>query len=972
MAKTTNMPSVMKASELGKSHRCGFYREKNLFLNSESNLYFEKAIIIKDSIKALLKEKAKTGTLSEDVRKEVFEHLMETMSHMGYKTQKTARINAEDAYRQIMRYVLCETRTPLFTLPAVVDVCGMQVKVAPTMVFLTSDGVEVVKLSASKPKVTQKGRKLDDSANSNLELYAMIQYGKRYIKQGHEATVKASFYYLRKNTDKPSEGKFDLDFWDTASAGNVVSIEDRVIGGGFQCLFGCKPGCEDCENCMYPEMCAFLPEKSALDLAFEPQVDEFKKGIDKEECTDEMCAACDFRHVCNYNEPPIILNKEEKRRSIADLELTSTQEDAVYFRKGYARIIAGAGAGKTLVVALRVAMMLSEGIKPEEIIMMTFTKTGAGEMKERIAMYCDDLGVECDLEKLVVTTFNAFGDEIIKKFWEKLGFSEEPRLIDVIERSKVIVGLLDKELVPGVDYRNFDMNTMYVRGARSITSEAFSIIKKEEIGTGEEGRLRSAMGIDSRFVSDPQAYKILVDLYYEYDSILRENSLYEYEDQNKLVFEYLRKNPYFLEDMGIKHIIVDEFQDSNAEQVKLLKEFCDTKCFESLMTVGDDAQAIFSFQGGDPSIIINLFDILGVEGQDIFLVENHRSTKKIIEFANKVIAYNTVQVPKDLIATREEGKPVVVNGFVEAEDEYRYILEGIKSHLKDGAKLEDIAFIGRNKTELMKLGTLLTKENIQWVMLSPELYTENSRVVAAIELAKALNTPNATRCILPYLNCADRGELMSRPTSEIKALVDGMVDKLSYMKRSHSGLTDFMSLLKSIDCDDEVYQAFLEKLSYRKSLDELVSYCVDFEKYGDKETYRRKSNYEGVVLTTAHSSKGLEWPVVYASISTFYGKYEQKLHAFAALEETRRLLFVSATRARDELYITGTYRSGGNAAAPVYNKYLKECFDIAEKAFNPVQEIEQAKLKKKAEQEALKDAENAKVMKTKTTSKKSA
>lgn len=964
------MPSVMKASELGKSHRCGFFREKNLFLNGESNLYFEKAKIIKDCIKALLKEKVNNGgDLSEDVRKEVYKNLLETMSHMGYKTKKTAEINAKDAYRQIMRYVLCETRVPLFTYPAVVDVGGMAVKVSPTMVFLTNDEVEVVKLSASKPKVTQAGKKLDDSANSNLELYAMVQYGKRYVPQGREATVKASFYYLRKNTDKPSENRFDLDFWDTANAGNVVSIEDKVIGGGFRCLFGCKPGCSDCEDCAYPEMCAFLAEKTPLDITFEPQIDAFKKGIDKEECTSEMCATCDFKHICNYNEPPIIFNKEEKRRSVADLELTETQEDAVYFRKGYARIIAGAGAGKTLVVALRVAMMLSEGIKPEEIIMMTYTNTGAGEMKERIAMYCEDLGVECELEKLCVTTFNAFGDEIIKKFWEKLGFAEEPRLIDVIERSKVIVDLLDKEQVPGVDYRNFDMNTMYVKGARSIASEAFSIIKKKEIGSGEDNRLRSEIGMDSRFISDPAAYKVLVDLYYEYDSILRDNSLYEYEDQNKLVFEYLRKNPYFLEDMGVKHIIVDEFQDSNAEQVKLLKEFCDTKCFESLMTVGDDAQAIFSFQGGDPSIIINLFDILGVNGQDIFLVENHRSTKKIIEFANKVIAYNKVQVPKDLIATREEGKPVVVNGFVDIDEEYEYILEGIKKHIEDGSKLEDIAFIGRSKKELMKLGTLLTKANIQWVMLSPELYIENSRVIAAIELAKAVGTPNATKCILPYLNCVDRGELMKRPTSEIKMLVDDMVNKLHYMKNSKSGLADFMSLLKGIDIDDEIYQSFLEKLSYRKSFDELITYCVDFEKYGENETTRRQSNYEGVVLTTAHSSKGLEWPIVYSSISKFYDKYEQKYNA--SLEETRRLLFVSATRARDELYITGTYRSGGNAQAPVYNKYLKECYEIADKAFNPAQAIEQAKLKKKAEQEALKDVKTSKAP-AKAKAKKSA
>lgn len=927
---------MIKAAELGRSHRCSFNRAKNLILESDKGTNFEKSNIIKDIIKKLLYIKRKREITDEDTTT-MYQDLLTQFKEMGYQTDKTADLHSKDAYRQIMRYVKCETRNPIFPKSSIVEIDGMDVKVSPDLMFTYGDTIEIVKLKCSKPNIAQNSKKLDAGANTNLELYAMIQYGKQFVKQGYQATIKASFYYLRKNNDSANKDKmnFDLDFFEQKGANNIVSIEDKVIGGGNTCIFGCKPGCEECETCPYPELCANLSEFSCLDAAYLPLVDEFKKGVSKDECTQEMCEACDFKNVCSFNLPPLVIHKESKQKSIRDLSLTTAQEDAIYFRKGLCRINAGAGAGKTLVVALRVATMISEGIKPEEIMLLTFTNTGAEEMRERVKLYNEDFGNDVDVSLLRATTFNAFGDNIIKEHWSEMGFAEEPRLIDEVERCKVIISLLNDVVIDGLDYRNFDMATMTCKGALSITEKVFDIIKNKEINIGEGNKLSSELESDRRFISDSAAYDQLINLYYEYESILRDNCLYEYADQEKLIFEYIHKNPYFLEDMGIKHIIVDEFQDSSLSQLSLIKELRDTKNFESLMVVGDDSQAIFSFRDTTPEYIIKFFDIMGENGTDMYLLENHRSTPEIIGFANKINDINTFKVAKDLIATRPAGKPVSVRGFATKDEEYDYIVDGIKSHIAAGTKHEDIAFIGANKTELLYLGTLLSKEGIEWVMLSPEMFVENSRVIAAIELVKALENPRATKCILPYLNALYDNNLMELSTSEIRNLIEDMKEKLYGFRSMNEKIAIklFLDMLGQISLEDEIYESFLEKLSYRKSIKELITYCKDFEKYGNKLTIRRQHDYAGVVLTTAHSSKGLEWPVVYNSITKYFGERETKQKT--AREEKRRLLFVSATRARDELYITGQYVAFGKVGDRTYNHFLKECYDAVGQEFQP-------------------------------------
>ena len=183
-------------------------------------------------------------------------------------------------------------------------------------------------------------------------------------------------------------------------------------------------------------------------------------------------------------------------------------------------------------------------------------------MKERIEMYDDDLMTDSDLSKLTCTTFNSFGDSIIKKEYARFGFTEEPRLIDDIERKEIITELLDVREIKELNYEYFDMKAS---GALAIAETAFREIKKNRFSLYDLEEFSSVMEQYLTIETDKKhdVCKSLLILYEHYDQILKERNLIEYQDQESLLFDLLDLDPYYFEEhFGFKHLIVDEFQDS--------------------------------------------------------------------------------------------------------------------------------------------------------------------------------------------------------------------------------------------------------------------------------------------------------------------------------------------------------------------------------------------------------------------------
>ena len=212
---------------------------------------------------------------------------------------------------------------------------------------------------------------------------------------------------------------------------------------------------------------------------------------------------------------------------------------------------------------------------------------------------------------------------------------------------------------------------------------------------------------------------------------------------------------------------------------------------------------------------------------------------------------------------------------------------------------------------------------------APEPLMENSRIRAVLAFARVVRDTSNTKDALTAANALCEGTLMDKDPAEVEDAVRQVVERAEMIRSAGDQRSLFLQYIDEISLGDEAVRHFREGLD-TKEYEEIIDYCRDFSLYGDGVEYRRTDSYPGVALVTAHSSKGLEWPVIYNTITRYQ---KSAVMRTVDVEETRRLLFVSATRARDELFITGLY-ANGTKMNKVENRFLKELFDIANKGWN--------------------------------------
>ena len=561
-------------------------------------------------------------------------------------------------------------------------------------------------------------------------------------------------------------------------------------------------------------------------------------------------------------------------------------------------------------------------------------------MKARIAKKCETRGLHVSGDDIHAMTFNTFAYRIVKDNFEDCGFTTKPMVVDDIRNSVIITQLLDENPVAGLDYLNYDVNSPNCLGALACAKKTFETIKETQ--DYDLDLLKDAASEKGfyRFVGST-GLSALLSLYEDYDKRLKEDNLLQFADQEPLMLGFLDRHPDYLDELGYRHIIVDEFQDSNDTQLEIIRRLISTKCFKSLMVVGDDSQSIYGFRNTTPENILHFFEKIGKVGEDLYLTENRRSTPEILELANKINALNKDRVDKDMIPVRESGKKPVVRGFHDKKTEYRYISERIKDLIDSGYQPEDIAFIAFKKTELVALGAELTQAGIPWVMMSPLPYMENANVKAALSLAEAFYQPESDLLYFNYLVAKYHGDIFHKKSmTELRLEVDEM--KKTFMSIDQLEIPYqrvlFHKFLDALKEEDEIYQAFLDLVYANEDLQSELEYIRNFSIYGKNAGKKMEQKYQGVVLTTAHSSKGLEWKAVFNSIS---GYDSASLHTSGPkhqkkVEETRRLLFVSMTRARDLLYITGQYVAYGPKDDRTYNQFLREVFEAEDIPYCPV------------------------------------
>lgn len=811
-------------------------------------------------------------------------------------TDATKALLVKSDIRDINRYLECENRNPIIIGHPLIKLYETEFECQCDFLFVErrtikinkrKEGrryvydeadatvVECVKLIPGKPKVKETSKLLDVSTTTRLEMYIMLKSLEKWCHENNKTSsdimLRASYYYLQK--DRETDDNYSDNFFE--KGGNVVSLQ------------------------------IWLKNVKQADSFFEPQLKTFLNGMS---VSSEECKDCSSKVFCKYYDSAKPLEQEMSMPQCLP-SLSQPQNEAANALTGNIRVIATAGSGKTTTMAYRIMNLLKAGVMPEKIGCFTFTNAGAREMADRIKGFCRISGIAADVDKITISTIHSFGDTILKKYYQVLGYENPPVIINEIQKTKIVESILHDNLPieEFIDkYKNFYMDMFRAKGILEFTKDLF-------------GRISEGMTIEDLIkdykISEQSAH-LIFNMYKQYEKYKHDMCLIEHNDQELGVLKLLKLKPDLFDEIGIEHISVDEFQDTSNIQFEIINAMRHAKCVKSLFIVGDDDQSIYGFRSANVRLIQDFFDMIGEPGKDISLMENRRSTGQIVKFADAIIANNSDRISKHPVSVKEDGADINVLNFDSKDSEQAYIVNTIDSLIKSGINDKDIAILTATNSELLVFADMLKAKGIDSISINPEPLLENPRVRGAIALVKFMNDQNEFNG-MAFMNARENGQFISKSSDEIKTAVESLAEDVKNIK-TVTELFDWFSTIDPEDVD-EIYQSFLNDIKTaeannieKEDLTSICQYILDFERFGQKQTARREKVYNGVVLSTMHSSKGKEWPIVFCSVTKLHTRNLQQ----DEIPEKNRLLFVACTRAREGLYITGVNCE---------NMFLDEC-----------------------------------------------
>ncbi len=591
---------------------------------------------------------------------------------------------------------------------------------------------------------------------------------------------------------------------------------------------------------------------------------------------------------------------------------------------------------------------------------ITFTDAATREMAERIAGKCLYRGLEIDLSQIPALTFNAMDMDMLRKFYKEIGYAVKPTVIDVNpirEADKVLPMVTGENQVTGLNYSipvSMNMGRGGAMGALPIALSTFSVIKSNQIDVNAPGafeKVKDALqeeGIYKKMTDE--SVRELMSKYDEYNEILRTEGLITFADQEPIGIRIMDLHPDYLNSLGFWHVVIDEFQDSNdinMEFVRRLQACRDVHggTIKSILVIGDSDQSIYGFRNAVVENITHFDDKLGgnEEVDHFSLVNNYRSRSEIIDLANKFVAKNEERLVKPLVAAKGPGGKVVIKGFSDWEKELEYALAEADKIREEHPEWQ-ICFMTRNKKNLGNMSQALSKHGITWVMMAPVKYIENCRVLAAMSLFESFSDPDATQGYYDYLTVVNDNKFRDFDDETKRQMMDDLRNEIISLKnkKPFTQRQKMHELLDALDKDDEVYIKWKEMMyqealvgcEKEQNLMREPHYLNDsirkFGLLGKSCEVKMDRSYEGDILITSHSSKGLEYDVVFLLADDFdapmYHKSRKDIKA--EVEEERRLLFVAMTRAKEALYVTGSYVCYSNEMdGDIYNQFLKELYE---------------------------------------------
>jgi DNA helicase-2/ATP-dependent DNA helicase PcrA len=606
-----------------------------------------------------------------------------------------------------------------------------------------------------------------------------------------------------------------------------------------------------------------------------------------------------------------------------DRTLNSEQREVVFAPDGPTLVVAGAGSGKTRTLVFRVSRLVEDGVAPQALMLLTFTNRAAREMTRRVEGL---LGA--DLARMTAGTFHSVAARLLRPHAELLGYGASFSILDS-EDSKDLLESATSDLGVPITERRFPKGDVL----HAILSFA--------VNTGRP--------LDDVIAAD---YPHFLPLLEPIQAVLARYSKrkvaangMDYDDLLLNWKRLLTEHPEVRRTLGARyrHVLVDEYQDVNRLQAEIVDLLAADQSPRNVMVVGDDAQSIYSFRGADLESLLTFPE--RYPGTAMFRLEtNYRSTPEILRLADASIANNVRRFEKTLIATRGPGVPVAVVGTADAAQQAQFVAQRVLELRDEGVPLTEIAVLYRAHHQALELQMELTRRGIPFEIRSGARFFEQAHVKDVLAYLRLLVNPKDETSFKRVLKLLPKvGERTAATLwTAVADASDPIASFLSLdLGRAPVGarqsLARFAQTMKTLRAPSyvtapaeairhvvaeggysEVARAKFENAPSRlDDLEALAQFALPYDGvegflqeitlFGEpagEETIAGERDDERLVLSSVHQAKGLEWRAVFV-----IGLVEDRFPNFRAgktpegLEEERRLFYVAATRAKDELVL---------------------------------------------------------------------
>ena len=611
-------------------------------------------------------------------------------------------------------------------------------------------------------------------------------------------------------------------------------------------------------------------------------------------------------------------------------KLSERQKEAVMHKEGPCLVLAGAGSGKTRVLTERIVNLINSGVRPQNILAITFTNKAAREMRERVSR-----SIGSDADKIFIGTFHSFGLKVLRENADVLGYTNN---ITILDRDDV--NSLIKKFLKEMNLSSENYPIKYILNK-------ISFAKNEGLSPEEY----------SKFMTSPLD-QVVIKIYKKYVSMLKRNNSVDFDDLLILPVKIFKKSDEVLDKYQehYQYILVDEYQDTNMVQYELCKLLASK--YLNLFVVGDMDQSIYSFRFANYMNVMN-FEKDYPMAKTVLLDENYRSTNNILKAANDVIKNNKERKEKNLWSNNGDGDKIKYIRCESELEEARTVINEVRKLISNGEKPKEIAVLYRTNGQSRVIEEAFLKENIPFRIVGSYFFYNRKEIKDLIAYLHLIYNTNDDVSLERVINVPKRGiglKTLERLRTESNISDVSMFETISSGKELEfknlildlkeeskntnlSGLVDL--ILDKTGMKSELEESdTLESQIRLENLEEFKSITLSFEEKGiynleeflenislvsDMREYKEVE--DGVSLMTLHSAKGLEFNDVFlVGLEEGIFPHMRSMESESELEEERRLCYVGITRAKKHLYLLNTRHRTlfGKSSSNIPSRFIGE------------------------------------------------